>query len=114
QGDSAGQAPHMHPHAFMMAADDHIRVAAMHSSNPRIAIIGLGYVGLPLAVEFAKHFEVTGFDISARRIARLREDCDDTCEVSADELRAARRLHFSTDSSDLAACDTFIVTVPTP
>lgn len=86
----------------------------MHAAPPRIAIIGLGYVGLPLAVEFARHFDVTGFDISTHRIARLRAGEDDTREVTPDELRAAARLRFTDEPDDLGGCDTFIVTVPTP
>jgi len=86
----------------------------MPASPPRLAVIGLGYVGLPLAVEFARHFDVTGFDISAPRVARLRAGVDDTGEVTADELRAARRLRVTDDTDELAACDTYIVTVPTP
>lgn len=88
--------------------------SAMHAFQPRIAIIGLGYVGLPLAVEFARHFEVTGFDISTSRITRLRVGEDDTREVTPEELRAASRLIFSDSVPDLRACDTFIITVPTP
>lgn len=79
-----------------------------------IAIIGLGYVGLPLAVEFGKQHNVIGFDIDAHRIARLREGHDATREVSADELTAARQLVFSDDPEQLLECTTFIVTVPTP
>ena len=88
--------------------------SAMPAFQPRIAIIGLGYVGLPLAVEFARHFEVTGFDISTSRITRLRAGEDDTREVTPEELRAASRLIFSDSVPDLRACDTFIITVPTP
>src|SRR5690606_29004783 len=88
--------------------------SVMPAFQPRIAIIGLGYVGLPLAVEFARHFDVTGFDISTRRIARLRAGEDDTHEVTSDELRAASRLRFSDAAADLSACDSLIITVPTP
>jgi UDP-N-acetyl-D-galactosamine dehydrogenase len=80
----------------------------------KIAVIGLGYVGLPLAVAFAAGNEVVGFDIKAQRIAELRAGEDRTLEVSADELAAAGKLKLSSDPADLAACNVFIVTVPTP
>ncbi|NBE06495.1 Vi polysaccharide biosynthesis UDP-N-acetylglucosamine C-6 dehydrogenase TviB [Paragemmobacter ruber] len=79
-----------------------------------IAIIGLGYVGLPLAVEFGKHRPVIGFDINAARIAALRAGQDHTREVEAEELAAALHLTFSADPEALRAATTFIVTVPTP
>lgn len=81
---------------------------------PSIAVIGLGYVGLPLAVEFGKLYPVTGFDIKEPRIAELREGHDSTLEVSAEELKESRHLSFSSSAFDLAHCNTFIVTVPTP
>jgi len=80
----------------------------------KIAVIGLGYVGLPLAVAFAAEHEVVGFDIKAQRIAELRAGEDRTLEVSADELTAAKGLKLSSDPADLKACNVFIVTVPTP
>ncbi len=83
-------------------------------SPAKIAVIGLGYVGLPLAVAFAAEHEVVGFDIKAERIAELRAGEDRTLEVSAEELAAARGLTLSSDPADLAACNVFIVTVPTP
>jgi UDP-N-acetyl-D-galactosamine dehydrogenase len=79
-----------------------------------LAIIGLGYVGLPLAVEFGKTRDVVGFDINTARIAALREGRDDTRETSPDELAAAARLSFTTDVDDLRSCRVYIVTVPTP
>lgn len=79
-----------------------------------IAVIGLGYVGLPLAVEFGKQRKVVGFDINAARIAELRAGEDNTLEVDATELAEAKHLSFTDDPSDLAHCTTFIVTVPTP
>lgn len=82
--------------------------------NLRIAIIGLGYVGLPLAVEFGKHVAVVGFDIYQKRISELQQGQDHTLEVSADELQQAKHLHYSCDVSDLQDCNFFIVTVPTP
>ena len=80
----------------------------------RIAVIGLGYVGLPLAVAFSAANDVVGFDIKAERIAELRAGEDRTLEVSAEELAAAQRLKLSDDAADLKACNVFIVTVPTP
>lgn len=79
-----------------------------------IAVIGLGYVGLPLAVEFGRLRAVTGFDINAARITALREGRDDTLETTAEELAAASHLRFSNDAADIAAARVFIVTVPTP
>jgi UDP-N-acetyl-D-galactosamine dehydrogenase len=80
----------------------------------KIAVIGLGYVGLPLAVAFAAANEVVGFDINPERIMALKSGDDRTLEVSADELAAAAKLSFSTDPADLKSCNVFIVTVPTP
>ena len=80
----------------------------------KIAIIGLGYVGLPLAVEFGKIRPVIGFDINQTRIDALREGHDSTLEVSGDELREAAHLSFTTDPADLAEANIYIVTVPTP
>ncbi len=89
----------------------------MLETNPdarKIAVIGLGYVGLPLAVAFGKIGPVVGFDINAERIDALRNGKDATQEVEPEDLAAASGLSFTTQASDLAACDTFIVTVPTP
>ena len=80
----------------------------------RIGIVGLGYVGLPLAVEFAKHFDTVGFDIKRDRIADLREGRDDTREITAEELAGADRLQLTDDPAALRGCDIYIVTVPTP
>jgi len=80
----------------------------------RIGVVGLGYVGLPLAVEFGKHFETIGFDVNPQRIAQLRKGRDTTLEVSRAELRAAERLTFTTDLQRLRRCRVFLVTVPTP
>jgi UDP-N-acetyl-D-glucosamine/UDP-N-acetyl-D-galactosamine dehydrogenase len=82
--------------------------------NARIAVIGLGYVGLPLAVEFGKLMPLVGFDINSRRIAALRSGHDSTLEVSGPELAEARYLSFASDVADIADCNIFIVTVPTP
>lgn len=83
------------------------------SHSPHIAIIGLGYVGLPLAVEFACHFQVTGFDISRSRVEQLRRGVDETLEVSTEALRSSA-LHYTDTATEIASCTTFIVTVPTP
>lgn len=83
-------------------------------STAPIAIIGLGYVGLPLAVEFGKIREVIGFDVNGGRIDALRRGVDATLEVESDELATARHLRFSYDPGDLSAARIFIVTVPTP
>lgn len=80
----------------------------------RVAVIGLGYVGLPLAAEFGRHLDTVGFDIRPSRIEELREGRDLTLEVGAEELAAATRLRFSADPADLRGCDVYIVTVPTP
>jgi UDP-N-acetyl-D-galactosamine dehydrogenase len=80
----------------------------------RIAIIGLGYVGLPLATAFGRRFPTIGFDIDATRVEELRRGHDHTLEVSEAELRAAARLTCSADPQALAGCNVFIVTVPTP
>src|SRR5215813_5835710 len=80
----------------------------------RIGVVGLGYVGLPLAVEFGKHFETIGFDVNPQRVAQLRKGHDATLEVSPEELRAAKGLTFTTDLEGLRRCRVFIVTVPTP
>jgi UDP-N-acetyl-D-glucosamine/UDP-N-acetyl-D-galactosamine dehydrogenase len=86
----------------------------MMSDMQKIAVIGLGYVGLPLAVEFGKIRPVIGFDIKQGRIDALREGHDSTLEVSGDELRDAAHLSFTTDPADLAEANIYIVTVPTP
>ena len=80
----------------------------------RIAVIGLGYVGLPLAVEFGKKYPTIGFDINGKRIAELRAFTDRTLEVGSEELRAANKLEFTTIMEDLRPCNVYIVTVPTP
>jgi UDP-N-acetyl-D-galactosamine dehydrogenase len=79
-----------------------------------IAVIGLGYVGLPLAVEFGKRYPVTGFDIKPERIAELQAGRDSTLEVPPEELAAATQLRFTSDPAALRNCRVFIVTVPTP
>ena len=87
----------------------------MHEfSTVNIAIIGLGYVGLPLAVEFAKHFPVVGFDHNIKRITELRNGKDSTLELTGEELEQAKRLQYSMKITDLKNCNVYIVTVPTP
>ena len=80
----------------------------------RLAVIGLGYVGLPLAVEFGRHFSVAGFDINARRLEELRAGNDRTRETTSDELLRADKLTFTNRIEELRETDVFIVTVPTP
>lgn len=80
----------------------------------KIAVIGLGYVGLPLAVEFGKQFPTLGFDINAQRIAELQAGHDRTLETTAAELAQATRLRYTLDAAELKDCNVFIVTVPTP
>ncbi|MEZ5665415.1 MAG: Vi polysaccharide biosynthesis UDP-N-acetylglucosamine C-6 dehydrogenase TviB [Burkholderiaceae bacterium] len=86
----------------------------MDLSQTPIAVIGLGYVGLPLAVEFGQHRPTLGFDINASRITELQGGQDHTLECSPEELAEARHLRFSATASDLRSCGVFIVTVPTP
>lgn len=86
----------------------------MDLQNVKLAVIGLGYVGLPLAVEFGKKREVLGFDINPRRIAELNEGVDHTLEVEPEELKMAQHVRYSCDASELAQANVFIVTVPTP
>jgi UDP-N-acetyl-D-galactosamine dehydrogenase len=85
-----------------------------NAATPVIAVIGLGYVGLPLAAEFGKHRPVIGFDISAARIAELAAGHDRTRELSSEELAEAGHLRLTSDAADLAEAGIFIVTVPTP
>ena len=82
--------------------------------DTKLAIIGLGYVGLPLAVEFGKHYDTVGFDINQRRIDDLSAGIDHTLEVNSEELAQSPRLRFSSKLEDLAHCNVYIVTVPTP
>ncbi|HEX6361877.1 MAG TPA: nucleotide sugar dehydrogenase [Albitalea sp.] len=84
------------------------------STSPTIAVVGLGYVGLPLAVEFGKKYRTLGFDLSAEKVAAYGRFVDPTGEVSSDDLRAAKGLACSTDPSVLAQADFIVVAVPTP
>ena len=85
---------------------------ALDTAN--IAIVGLGYVGLPLAVEFGKQYDTVGFDLNAGRVAALAGGVDSTLEVEPELLASATRLRFTTKLDDIAACNVYIVTVPTP
>jgi UDP-N-acetyl-D-galactosamine dehydrogenase len=86
----------------------------MVTTTTRIAIIGLGYVGLPLAVEFGKIYDTIGFDISEKRIDELRDGTDRTLETSAEDLRSAKKLSYTTSIEEIRPCNFFVVTVPTP
>ena len=86
----------------------------MDINGVKLAIVGLGYVGLPLAVEFGKTLSTTGFDINAARIEELKAGNDSTLEVEPELLKAAVKLSYTTDLDQLRACNVFIVTVPTP
>ena len=83
-------------------------------NNIKIAMIGLGYVGLPLAVEFGRKYPTVGFDINQRRITELQSGNDHTLEVSSEELAQASHLTYSASIKDIADCTVYIVTVPTP
>lgn len=83
-------------------------------AETKIGIIGLGYVGLPLAVEFGKHFDTVGLDINAQRIAELKDGLDRSLEVDAEELASVKRLSYTANPADLLSCNVYIVTVPTP
>ncbi|MGB5353914.1 MAG: Vi polysaccharide biosynthesis UDP-N-acetylglucosamine C-6 dehydrogenase TviB [Woeseia sp.] len=87
---------------------------AFDINNIRIGVIGLGYVGLPLAVEFGRKYPTVGFDVKAGRIAELKSGKDSTLEVSADELKQATQLSFASDLESLRDCNFYVVTVPTP
>jgi UDP-N-acetyl-D-glucosamine/UDP-N-acetyl-D-galactosamine dehydrogenase len=83
-------------------------------ANTRIGIVGLGYVGLPLAVEFGKKFSTVGYDINEPRIQELKSGKDSTLEVTEEQLKATKQLSYSSDLNDIADCNVYIVTVPTP
>ncbi len=87
----------------------------MHTlGSARIGVVGLGYVGLPLAIEFGKHYPTIGLDIKQSRIEELKAGHDSTQEVTSDELAGSRQLTFTGNPDDLSTCNTYIVTVPTP
>jgi len=83
-------------------------------TNIHIGVVGLGYVGLPLAVEFGRKYPTVGFDVKKARITDLEDGRDATLEVTPQELKEARKLKFTTDAKDLTVCNFYIVTVPTP
>ena len=83
-------------------------------SRHKIAVIGLGYVGLPLAVEFGKKYRTVGFDINPARITQLKAGRDATLETTSAQIKAADKLRFSAQTKDLRSCNIFVVTVPTP
>jgi len=86
---------------------------SLRTHKDKVAVVGLGYVGLPLAVHLSRHFSVTGFDLKSERIAELKSGRDRTLEVSEDELKAAK-ITFSSDPAVLSACRLIIIAVPTP
>ena len=86
----------------------------MNLVKVKIAIIGQGYVGLPLAIEFGKKYPTIGFDINANRIEDLKNGIDHTNEAAKEQLKSADQLNFSSDLNDINNCNVFIVTVPTP
>jgi UDP-N-acetyl-D-galactosamine dehydrogenase len=85
-----------------------------NNSDIVIAILGLGYVGLPLAVEFSRHYRVIGYDLDANKVANLSTHCDSTLELSSEDLKNAGDLSFTNDVSALSSASVYIVTVPTP
>ena len=89
-------------------------INALEQGDAAIAVIGLGYVGLPLAVHFGQHFRTIGFDIKADRIAKLKQGHDSTLEVDADELKSAGQLTLTDQAEDLADACVYVITVPTP
>ena len=86
----------------------------MKTKDTRIAVIGLGYVGLPLAVEFGKRYLTIGFDVNRSRITALISGSDSTLEVDKAALESATHLSYTTDVDKLKTCNIYIVTVPTP
>jgi UDP-N-acetyl-D-galactosamine dehydrogenase len=90
------------------------RVNIMRLKNTKIAVIGLGYVGLPLAVEFGRYRSVIGFDVNDRRVDELKASYDSTLETSFEELTLAKGLSYTLNPDDLRECNVFIITVPTP
>ncbi len=91
-----------------------MQLKKIHEHELKLAVIGLGYVGLPLAVEFGKKFNTIGFDVKKARLEELNRGIDSTLETSETDLKSAVKLQYSGNSDDLKDCDVFIVTVPTP
>jgi UDP-N-acetyl-D-glucosamine/UDP-N-acetyl-D-galactosamine dehydrogenase len=106
-----GTAPIIH---YREDTQDHPTTRIPSLELARVAVIGLGYVGLPLAVEFSKVFPTIGFDINQSRVEELRKCCDGTLEVSAEQLRGASDLKFTSLPDDAREANVFIVAVPTP
>ena len=86
----------------------------MLKNEINIAIIGQGYVGLPLAIEFGKHYRTHGFDIDCHRILELKAGNDSTLEINKEQMDSSSRLDFTSNLDDLKECNVYIVTVPTP
>ena len=86
----------------------------MNTNKVNIAIIGQGYVGMPLAIEFGKKYPTIGFDTNTKRIDDLKNCIDHTNEASEEQLKSADQLCFSSDIKDISTCNIYIVTVPTP
>ena len=84
------------------------------NNNTKIAVVGLGYVGLPLAVAFAKHYTTIGYDINLNRVNELKKHNDLTLETTSQELKEAKLLSYTTDLEDIASANVYIITVPTP
>ncbi|MCY3837288.1 MAG: nucleotide sugar dehydrogenase [Gammaproteobacteria bacterium] len=93
---------------------DAVFAPSLPPDDPTVSVLGLGYVGLPLAIEFGKRFETRGFDIDASRVKELATGVDNTHEVEPSEIRQARQLTFTTELDDLKGSDVFVVAVPTP
>ena len=92
----------------------HQIITQLNLFSKKITVVGLGYVGLPLAVEFGKKFQTIGFDINQGRVNELLSGKDSTLEVEEENLKAADKLTFTTDIKDIADSHIYIVTVPTP
>ena len=90
-----------------------VTIESLTTQKDRIAVIGLGYVGLPLAIQLSKHFKVVGYDLKSKRIEELKSGCDRTLEVPEENLRSAN-IYFSNDPAALSECKLIIVAVPTP
>jgi UDP-N-acetyl-D-mannosaminuronate dehydrogenase len=101
-------------HNPLQTNKDREHASPLDTQHLRIAVVGLGYVGLPLAVEFGKRYATVGYDINAARIAELRAGRDSTLEVEPELLAQARQLSFSSELDGIAGCNVYIVTVPTP
>ena len=111
---------HLRPSSYYLKASHVYNAEAFLGRDPvnlkniKIAVVGLGYVGLPLLVEFGKRYSTLGFDLNSERIKSLKQQYDNTLELSSEELAEAKHSEFSDSATDLAACNIFIVTVPTP